>query len=295
MFIRYMTALAILAALLVGCGGGGGSTLTVSAQNAGTLANQTVLTSEFLLQMSDFSEDFADLLEDPETLAALCQGGSASVAPVDVTPVGVLSAGDSITYTFNNCSFDVLGIPFIFNGSITINVNTATGDETGPFEIELDTMMNNFTFGIGDANIRVDGGYVANVNSDGDTLVADVSGASLRAYFSAPNTATITSSWANFTHTRTLSLDDGSYTVDVDAAYYGSLIGGTITFETLTTISGGSLESYPSVGTFKITGVDGSSVTVNVLDSINVELLIDTDGDGTIDVTINTTWEELDS
>ncbi len=47
-------------------------------------------------------------------------------------------------------------------------------------------------------------------------------------------------------------------------------------------------------GSIKITGAGNSSVTVTALDSVNVQLEVDTDGDNVIDVTIVTTWEAND-
>ena len=51
----------------------------------------------------------------------------------------------------------------------------------------------------------------------------------------------------------------------------------------------------PDDGSFVVTGASGSTLNVLVLDEVNVRILVDTDGDGEPEVTIDTTWDELRS
>jgi hypothetical protein len=44
----------------------------------------------------------------------------------------------------------------------------------------------------------------------------------------------------------------------------------------------------------KVTGAEGGTVTLVALNETDVQLLVDIDGDGNTDVTINTTWAVLD-
>ena len=51
----------------------------------------------------------------------------------------------------------------------------------------------------------------------------------------------------------------------------------------------------PLSGVLRIIGADDASITVTALDEMSVQLDVDTNGDGVTDVTIMTTWEELDA
>ncbi len=279
---------------LVGCSGSTEGTLTVSAQNAETLAVQATLTTDFLLQMDDFVTQFADLFEDAEAQAALCQGGSASITPNDVAPLGVLSTGDSIIYTFNNCSFEIFGITFSFAGTVTLTATEISGTPGAAFVRELDVSYQSFTFTLGEAFVRVDGSYTVRASSpDGNANTTSISGTSLAAYLGGPSLS-VSRSWTDFALSRTEDTGANTYAMTFDGTYYGSIIGGSISFETPATVSGG-IDSNPDTGTFRVTGLNGSTVTINALDNVNVELLIDEDGDEVIDATITTTWAALEN
>jgi hypothetical protein len=45
----------------------------------------------------------------------------------------------------------------------------------------------------------------------------------------------------------------------------------------------------------RIRGADNASITITALDEVTVQLEVDSDGDGSVDATIVTTWAELDA
>ena len=49
----------------------------------------------------------------------------------------------------------------------------------------------------------------------------------------------------------------------------------------------------PDTGQLTCVGVNNSSVTLTVIDSMNVELAVDTDGDGIADNTYTEAWTSL--
>ena len=91
-------------------------------------------------------------------------------------------------------------------------------------------------------------------------------------------------------------MDDGmeTYEGSYDFTIEDDSLLGSVVVETLEAVLQNRFEEYPFDGIVKITGADNTSVTVTALDSVNAQLDIDVDGDGTIDVTLFPTWEELD-
>ncbi|MDH4107694.1 MAG: hypothetical protein OEW35_05225 [Gammaproteobacteria bacterium] len=69
-------------------------------------------------------------------------------------------------------------------------------------------------------------------------------------------------------------------------------LGGSVDY--VSTVSIQAIGDFnPHTGEILITGAGGSSVKIVVVDSLNVRLEIDTNGDGTIDQFVDTSWSEL--
>jgi hypothetical protein len=64
-----------------------------------------------------------------------------------------------------------------------------------------------------------------------------------------------------------------------------------VSYSTPVTFEGFDLD-YPGTGEFLVEG-DNSSARLIAIDNVNVRIEVDTDGNGTVDETINTTWAEL--
>jgi hypothetical protein len=69
---------------------------------------------------------------------------------------------------------------------------------------------------------------------------------------------------------------------------------GIVSFETLQPLEEFHNDDFPYAGIMKITASNNSSVTLGVLDSVNVRLEVDENSDGAIDQTSETTWTSLD-
>jgi hypothetical protein len=68
---------------------------------------------------------------------------------------------------------------------------------------------------------------------------------------------------------------------------------GELSVETLESWRTLAFAENPISGALRIIGADDGSITVTALDETSVELQVDTDGDGSVDATIMTTWTEL--
>ena len=83
-----------------------------------------------------------------------------------------------------------------------------------------------------------------------------------------------------------------SYTLTTAGTVDSSQLSGSITYTTPVTFQG-SGEGYPFAGELLITGAGGATIRLVTLDAINVRIETDTDGDGTVDATEDTTWDDI--
>jgi hypothetical protein len=90
----------------------------------------------------------------------------------------------------------------------------------------------------------------------------------------------------------TENLANGGYTFDIRATVDSPDIGGAVSIVTDSTFQGVDPD-HPFTGQATITGANNSSVTLIAVDAVNVTLLVDEDGDGVTDQTIDTTWDNL--
>ena len=94
----------------------------------------------------------------------------------------------------------------------------------------------------------------------------------------------------------TLTQNNGSfpasYSVDSMGSLDSSQFDGEVSYVTTMPFTG-TQGQYPSTGELEITGRDDAMIRVIAMDSINVRLELDLDGDGAAEQTIDTTWAEL--
>ncbi len=93
------------------------------------------------------------------------------------------------------------------------------------------------------------------------------------------------------THAQDTGLDPSPYTQSSFGTIDSTLLPGIVSYATPVDFEGSDTD-YPSVGEFLVTG-SNSSARLTAIDNVNVRIDIDTDGNGTVDETINTTWAEL--
>lgn len=91
--------------------------------------------------------------------------------------------------------------------------------------------------------------------------------------------------------------DDGVqfFETSMDFIINDTRLPGELTITTLAPFMIDHLDDWPMSGSLKVAGADNGSLTVIALDSINVEIDLDVDGDGTPEATTFTTWDELDA
>lgn len=289
------------ALLLISCGGGGGGDgdggQAVGAPVAITAANQTAVAGTAVgavTTMIDIGELSTQLIQAlsaglPRAAArgaaalvpGICQTGTLDVTLTETPPVDQINVGDSAVATFSECAVpDEAGLA-TFNGTITFQVTRVSEASlefpNPPFDVDLTFTFGNLSTTDDLGTTTIGGGFVLNLaTQDGIVLNTEVSGSSL--------SLAEQSSSGSFTATLTsflLAIADnqatGAYSIDSNGTVSTTELGGSVTFDTTTPLSG-SGDTRPDAGVMLIEGAGGSTLTLTVLDSSFVEMVLDEDG-----------------
>jgi hypothetical protein len=285
--------LAAVLGLVIGCGGDSETLgpVTITSANAQLIAQQGVGAVDTLTQMSAMVEDYSDVFDNPGAQILPCDTGDANLDISDVGDPG-LSINDSARFTFVNCVNGADSIPVTMNGTLEFTVDDVTGTPPGPFSYALTCTFTNFSISLLGATVTVNGGFTLELSTDdADTYTAVVHGD----YYSVYAQAGQQSYWgtiSNFRLERTVRESTGAYMVNLMATVSGSQIGGEATYETMVPFTG-SDPADPDAGMLVVTGAGGATATLIAVDNVNVQILLDLDGDQTTDATIDTTWDVL--
>ena len=326
--ILLLSAMGILGACGGGGGGGGGGTtvgiaasdpVTVTAANAQAVASSTLDASDGLTgntegafglvpaavgQTQSVQINVIDtIIEQARKAPVLFPGGPSGVMPAAVQSFNencdsgtisgsfndadndlTLSTGDTVSMTANNCSFDGVTV----NGSISLSNVSVTGDEfSPPYSLQFTLQATNFSVSVSGETVVMNGdGTISESSSDGINYTS-VSG----------NGIEITAGGERLTLTdydiqETETPATGAYSISINATISSSGLGGSVTVRTDAALTGvGVLD--PDSGRITCVGTGNTSVTLIVVDSINVQLEVDQDGDGIIDETLAATWVDL--
>jgi len=289
---RAGTAAALVFA--VGCSGGGGqSELTISAQNAEALAAQGVGAVSMLEGMNEMISGFSEDIFNPAAQMTPCpDGGTANLQVNDMAPAG-LSTGDYASLTFNNCMIDFGDGALSFNGGLYVGAMDISGDPLSPTggTREFYGSFDNLRLNILGITATVDGSLTGSLSSpDGSTFTLTLGSTHFSASASAAGQA-FAGSLDDYSVTRIWDSVANTYSLEVNGRVYSSELGGYAMFETIVPFTG-TVDDYPSAGSFVATGAMGTKITVTAVDNVNVQIVVD---DGVTQVTINTTWAALES
>lgn len=281
--------LAAVLLLVVGCGSDGGTTLAplaITSANAQMVAQQGVGATDVLMEMGGMVEGYTAVFDNPTPQVIPCDYGKGEVTVDDQGEPG-LTTGDSATITFGGCVIDADGIPITMSGSISFKAITVT-----PTGFALTCFFDNYSITVLGTTVIVHGGFTLELNSDdGDTFTAVVHGESF-AVTAQAGVQAFAGSITNFRLERTYTESTGAYSVSNQATIAGTELGGEVTFETTVPFTGTD-PNDPDAGTLIVTGADGCTATIIALNNVDVQILVDLEGDGEIDATINTTWAVL--
>lgn len=214
-----------------------------------------------------------------------CDSGSISLRFNDADNDQQLSTGDSVTLSANNCVSSGVSL----DGAISMNSLVVSGDPLAPpYSLQFSLQTNGFTVSAGGETVSIRGsGTIAESGSDAVTTTSSFTGSGIEVTASG-ETLTLT----GYQITETHNAATGAYSYAIDATISSSALGGSVQVSTDVALSGvGAFD--PDAGQIHCVGAGNSSATLTVVDSVNVQIAVDEDGDGIADNTFSQTWAAL--
>lgn len=268
-----------------GLGGAGFLTGAVTETSAGGIDMVEVIIAQLKASQSWFADNQAAFVTGAVVTATenCTNGGSFSFTLNDADDNQDLSTGDSVSATFNNCT----ETGTVLNGVISINNLVISGDPLSPpYSLQLTIQANNFSVTENSETASLNGAMTLSQSTgDGVSFTNTISGTSI-ALSETGGSATLSAFQLSSTE------NGAAYTFDINATVSSNDIGGAVTIVTDATFQGVD-PNDPFTGQATITGANNSSVTLIAIDEVNVRLLVDENGDGATDTTIDTTWASL--
>ena len=198
------------------------------------------------------------------------------------------SVNDRFEFQFTNCD-DGTGVTL--NGGMTITISAINGDmATGNVLLGMDIEFSAFAVTESGETTVAEGTISIDIDTRDPTVTTITVATTALVTTSAGEEEVLT----NFTVriTEDTSMFPTAVTVDTSFTFSSPRIGGEVTVTTsLSLQSMGS--DYPFVGELTITGAGNAVIVMIALDANTVRLVIDVDGDGATDETLEMTWDEL--
>jgi hypothetical protein len=164
-----------------------------------------------------------------------------------------------------------------------------------PYDFTFDVTLTNLSVTEAGSKFTTNGVLTLSEATDANAVIFNttLSGNSLTV-----KTSLTTDTLEDFLIVAGINQGTGAYTTDSSGTLASTLLGGIVDFLT-TSLFTGFGSDFPDTGEMVITGdtivggVGPSSVTVQAVDRLCVDLLVDENGDGGTDSDILTTWESL--
>lgn len=220
-----------------------------------------------------------------QSLNQNCDSGSISGSFNDNDNDLTLSTGDTVTMTANNC---MLGSATM-NGTISISNVSMTGDELSPpYFLQFRLQATNFSVSASGEMVVMSGdGTISESSNDGITVISSVTGDGMR-LTAGSESLTLT----DYSVQETENQASGAYSISVNATISSSSLGGSVIVTTDAALTGVGVFDADA-GQITCIGAGNTSVRVIVVDSVNVQLDVDQDGDGIADTTLFAAWADL--
>jgi hypothetical protein len=329
------SGIALAMGLLAGCGGGGGgggtnpintvstaaltpSNQAVAAQDVASTAfslfdssamvlgavstNESTLYAEAFSHLDRLPSYMKDAVSNATAIGASASqtyscpsGGNFLASVTDSDNSQTLSAGDSVSISFNNC----VSTSGTFTGSLGFRFDSLSGTYgTPPY-----TMGVTMTFGSFGVNSAT---YSASILGS-ITVTGSKSGANAFTQSISTTSLSTNATYGSVTRSRALTNFSASETRSADATYtYLSNfnLAGTLTssgftgtqavsFSTPTTIVRRGTDIYPYTGVLLISGANKSALRLTAISNSQVQEDLDANGDGTYENSTTVNWNTL--
>lgn len=180
----------------------------------------------------------------------------------------------------------------VIDGLVEFTVSEFTGDLLfGTYMLSMDAVVTNLQAATGTDTVTNNGDATVTLDTQQAPYVeAGISGIAMTIDYNARS-----ETLRNYVSNQTL--DGGVQTLPYTMSAAGSLdsteLAGVVQYSTPVTFAGEGVD-YPDSGSMLVEG-ENSSARLTAVDNVNVTIEVDTNGDGVIDNTINTTWADLAS
>jgi hypothetical protein len=234
------------------------------------------------------SADTASIPIPPTTESCPASGTSTLSGDIADPLTPTLTPGDYFDLTYVNCGDDFA----VLDGNLYYEVDAFAGELlSGSYDLTMSTTFTDFQIATDEDTLLSNGDVVVRLNTlDLPVVTAEVTGSSLTVD-SDLGTQTLTNFASSFEQNS--SSVPAPYTQASSGTLNTTLIEGVVSYSTPVDFAGFDAE-YPNSGEFLVAG-ENSSARLVVLDSVNISIEVDTDGDGVVDDTIEMTWAEFEA
>jgi hypothetical protein len=240
-------------------------------------------------QMGPFATEHLAAVLDGTSSNEFCPlGGSFTIVPFPVPPL----AGQTFQVGFALCQTDPVD-PMALDGSYDFGIGALAGDLTAPPYTLSSTMTDVLITVFDDAGTTVISGYTTfDRSASGASAYVDHTGLLPAATLGVEVNGEMRLS--NYLDLET-SLSGGKFTMGPVTAHlmYPGVPGWMDLFVEASDVLTGPDPYAPSKGSLRIQASDGSRLVLRAIDDERVQLELDTNGDGTVDLVIPTLWELL--
>ena len=276
-FRTFVSSLAVMT--LAACGGGNGGAVAPVEENLAEITSANAESIASAVMKATF---------EGGDLGAFA-GGSGDISGSttlsgDLANPETLSPNDVITIQFDACNDGFSEV----DCTMTMTIRSFSSDSAESVSFEVTVEVTNFTVIEGDSTSTANGDITLGMDFPlSGALTMTISSGSLTI-----SDGTTTETLANFSLSQTIDPVTGAYSVTASGNISSTVFSGSVNFTTSTAFEGlGAEEAH--LGAIVITGKDGASIRIDVLDEQFVRLSVDVDGDNVVDNVFDLTWEEL--
>lgn len=223
-------------------------------------------------------------------------GGSIAAIITDADNNSILSAGDSITLTANNCQKSGLAT---MNGAVTFTVVALTGDlDSTSYDASLRLTYNNLSAVTPTSSVYGNGEITLSASASAEYARTQSLGSTSFTARASYGTASYSRTLTNFKSALTMaanspaSMYKTSSTVDGTVAS-SALADKSVTMATITPFVRLNTNSFPSSGQATVTGASAAKVRLTVQNATTVLLELDANADGIYETSTIKSWFDI--
>jgi hypothetical protein len=221
-------------------------------------------------------------------------GGTLTISANDANGNRLVDAGDSVSLTAANCSFEGQ----LLNGQLTLTINSLTGNpDHYPYSLSVTLGFNNLT---------TQSSSLRTVGNGSLALSIKANAASNQSLALRTSSLSLSSTYGSTTYSKTLTGYDtsvelrpaGSGLTTTTTSVTGTLSSSafeskTISIATTAPFVRASTQAYPGSGQLVITGAAGAKVRLTATSATTVLIELDADANGSYEASTSRLWSDM--